>query len=76
MLNYLENLLAKIRERRAVYSTRILSGSFSDFIEYKFIAGKHQAFEEFEELVKKVYKDMYEGKKEDSDERHAWKQGT
>jgi len=76
MFKYVENLLAKIRERRAIYSTRILSGSFSVLDEYKFISGKYMAFEEAEELVKKVYKDMYEGKKEDDDERHAWKQTT
>lgn len=64
MYQYLENLLAKIRERRAVYSTRILSGAFSELEEYKFITGKYMAMEEVEVLAKKLYKDMYESKGE------------
>jgi hypothetical protein len=64
MFGFAENLLTKIRERQTGYHTRLLSGSFSTLEEYKLIVGKSMGMDECQEILKKLYKDVYEGHKE------------
>ena len=65
VIDYIEHLLVRIREHQAVYAKRLLSGSFSSLEDYKCIYGKLAGLQESEEVVKKVYKDLYEtGRKE------------
>lgn len=64
MFGFAENLLQKIRERQAVYNTRILSGNFSDFVDYKHTVGKSMGMEECQEILKKLYSDIYENNRE------------
>lgn len=62
---FVERLLLKLRERRSTYSSRILTGNVANLEEYKFSAGKMLGIEEAEDIVKKLYKETYEGNVEE-----------
>jgi hypothetical protein len=61
-LRFCENLLVRIRERQGVYADRILSGTFDKIEDYKFVVGKWQAMREAEEIICRLYKDMFDTK--------------
>jgi hypothetical protein len=62
IIKFCENLLSKIRERQGVCADRLLVGSFNDFVEYKNCTGKLQGLKEAEDIVKRIYKDMFDTK--------------
>ncbi len=57
---FCENFLLKLRAAQAVYSERILSGSFKTLEEYKYVAGRLRGLMDTEIVVKGLYKDMVE----------------
>ena len=60
VISFCEELLKRVRERRAVYVDRLSSGTFQTLEDYKFIVGKLKGVEEMESEVKKLYSDMFE----------------
>lgn len=64
IIKFCENAFLRIRDKKAVYEQRLLSGCFESLEEYKGVAGKLQGLSEAEDIVKKLYKDMFDYKPE------------
>ena len=68
IIKFCENLLLRIRERKAAYEGKLLSGSLKDMEEYKFMSGYRKGLEESEEIARQLYSDMFEIKKGNKEE--------
>jgi len=62
IVKFCEVLFARIRERQGVYSERILSGNLHNFEDFRKAVGHLHGLKEAEEIVKKLYKDMFDTK--------------
>jgi hypothetical protein len=60
VIDYITKVLTHIHECQAVYVKRLLSGTFDDLRDYKCIYGKLSGLKEAEEIVKNVYKILFE----------------
>jgi len=64
LIKFYEQLLSDIRDRRSIISGRLLAGNFDTFEEYKKVSGKFNGLEEAEQIIKNLYKDMFDSHKE------------
>lgn len=56
VIQFIEHLLNRIRERQSIYSQRICSGNVVSFEDYKGIVGKLQGLMEAEEEIRDLCK--------------------
>jgi hypothetical protein len=63
-IRFYEDLIFKIKERRSVYSDRLLSGTFDTLDEYKLIVGKLKGLDEAEQAAQLIYRSRFESHKD------------
>ena len=66
IFKFCENVFHGIRERKAVVEERLKSGCFETMRDYKGVVGRLHGLSEGEEIIKKIYKDMFDYKPENN----------
>lgn len=59
---FCENLLQKVRDRKAVYVNTVASGFPKTIEEYRLLCGKIHGIEECESLIKDLFRQVFEEK--------------
>ena len=59
---YVDGLVARLRERRKVYETRLSSGAIANLEEYKLVVGKLQGLDEALMATSQCYKELIAGR--------------